>query len=214
MNARMAVGVLSFFASHSHHFYRAGTAVIRAGETPIGIFYLAKGLVRQYSVSPKGDVAVVHIFRSGSFFPMMWALTGLPNTYHYEAMNGVEVYRAPKEAVLAYLSQNPSALWDFTRRVMTGLAGLVFRMEYLLSGGSYRKTVLLLTYFAKTFGKTDGKQIVLPIHLAHREIAAWVGCTRETVSVQMEALLQKKLIATQGRKLVIQNLPALEKEGE
>lgn len=214
MDALTAGSVLSFFSSHSHHLYRTGEAIIRVGETPGGIFYLARGLVRQYSYSPKGEMILIHVFRPGSFFPMMWAFTGLPNTYQYEAVSSVEVYRAPKEEVLGFFSRYPEELWAFTRRVVTGLAGLVFRMEYVMFGGSYRKTVLLLAYFTKTFGEKEGKQIVIPMNLAHREIAAWVGCTRETVSVQMERLRQKGLIATRGRTLVIKNLAALEKEGE
>lgn len=53
---------------------------------------------------------------------------------------------------------------------------------------------------------------VLEISPTHREIAAWIGCTREVVSLQVEALKRKRLILTRGHQIVIPSLMALEKE--
>ncbi|MBI5448826.1 Crp/Fnr family transcriptional regulator [Candidatus Gottesmanbacteria bacterium] len=214
MDAPDTSSVRSFFTAYPRHSFRPGEAIIREDETPSGIYYISSGLVRQYSLTPKGEMTLVYIFRPGSFFPMMWALTGMPNTYQYEAVDTVEVYHAPKDDVLAYLSAHPNELLAFTRRVAAGLAGLVNRLEYMMFGSAYRKTVLLLCYFAKTFGKKEGTSFVFPMCLTHREVAAWIGTTRETVTMQMERLKHKGLIATRGRTLVIKNFATLEKEEE
>lgn len=188
--------------------------MIRVGETPAGIFYLVKGLVRQYTVSPKGETLMVHVFHPGSFFPMLWALTGTANTYQYEAVNSADVYRAPKNDVLDFLSGHPEELWRFTKRLAGGMSGLLTRFEYVVFDGAYRKIVLLLVYFARRFAAVEDGVTVISVPLAHREIAAWIGTTRETASVQMETLKKRGLIKTRGRQLIIPSLAALEREGD
>ena len=210
----MVHGALLFFSTYSHQLFRSGQVMIRAGETPAGIFYLVKGLVRQYAVSPKGETLMMHVFRPGSFFPMLWALTGSANTYQYEAVNAAEVYRAPKGDVLNFLLRHPEELWCFTKRLVGGVSGLLTRFEYIMFDGAYRKTVLLLLYFARRFAAVEDGVTVLSVPLAHREIAAWIGTTRETASVQMETLKKRGLIKTRGRQLIIPSIAALEREGK
>lgn len=85
-------------------------------------------------------------------------------------------------------------------------------MEDLVLESAYIKTVKLLIYYCTNFAETDpqGKGIVL--HLTHREIAAWIGSTRETASLQVEELLRKELISYRGRLLIVHDQKKLEFE--
>lgn len=209
-----AHGILSFFSSYSHAVFAPGQAVIRAGEVPAGIYYLFHGVVRQYAISAKGEMLTIHLFRQGSFFPMLWAFTGRHNGHQYDAVTGVEAFRAPKEAVDAFLTAHPDELATFTHRLLIGVDGLLNRLEHLVFDAAYRKTVLLLSYYAWQFGRQEDGVVVIPMPLSHREIASWIGTTRETVSVQMETLKRRGIIATRGRQLIVPSVAALEKEGE
>jgi len=86
-------------------------------------------------------------------------------------------------------------------------------MEHLIFESAYRKTILLLLYYAKNFSdsETKGK---LSIPLTHKEIASWIGTTRETASLQIEMLKRKKLITYNRRFIVIPDIDVLEKETE
>jgi len=50
------------------------------------------------------------------------------------------------------------------------------------------------------------------VPLAHREIASWIGTTRETASLQIEKLQKKGIITTRGRLLIIRDLTRLQQE--
>lgn len=208
----VATSLLSFFSNYSHVMFHQGHVLIRAGEIPGGIYYLLHGVVRQYAISSKGEALMIHAFRPAAFFPMLWALTGRQNTHQYEAVTGVEAFRAPKEAVNDFLSKHPEEMETFTRRLLVGVGGLLTRIEHLVFDGAYRKTILLLCYYGRQFGRQDDGVTVIPMPLSHREIASWIGTTRETVSIQMELLQKKGLIACRGRQLVIKSLAALEEE--
>ena len=143
---------------------------------------------------------------------MLWGIANVANGYHYEAATASDVHVAPRADVVSYLTDHPEELWRFTKRLLTGISGLLSRFEYLMFDTAYRKTILLLLYFARRFGQKEDGKIVIPISLAHREIASWIGTTRETASIQMEMLKKKGLIFTRGRQIVIKSLGALEKE--
>lgn len=202
----------TFFEKYTRLKYKKGEIILRAEDTPQGVFYLKKGYVRQYMVAESGAMLMLHIFKPNSFFPMTWALNDTPNTYYYEAMTAVEVWRAPKEAVKEFLHEYPAVVYNLTQRLLMGIVGIRRRMEYLVMDNAYDKTLLLLLYMAQNLGDKEEGSMVLPVPLTHREISAWIGTTRETASLQVETLKKRGLISYRKRQLVIPSPKALEKE--
>jgi CRP/FNR family transcriptional regulator len=212
-NAQAAQKVVEeFFSSYTPLKFKKGDTIIRAGDEPNGVMYLVGGHVRMYALSPSGDVVVLHVFAPGSFFPMLWAIAEAENRYYFDAATATEVYRAPKADVLAFFSRHPEVLFDLTRRLLSGMAGLLMRLESLVFGEASVKTALLLLHFAKHFGEREEGGIVLRVPLAHREIASWIGTTRETASLQMEQLKKEGIIKYKGRTIIITDMESLKKK--
>ena len=203
--------VNDFFAKYTKLTYKKGEIIIRAGDSPSGILFLKKGFVRMSFVAQNGDMLVLHVFKANSYFPMSWALNEFPNRYYFEALTPVEVWRAPKEDVQKFVHAHPEVVEHFLERYMRGVGGVLQRMEYLVFEPAYKKTILLILYYAKNFSDGEGKP-KLTIPLTHKEIAAWIGTTRETASLQIETLKKKKLIEYRKRYIVIPDLHELEKE--
>ncbi len=201
-----------FFASYPAIIYKRGETILRAEDCPLGVHFLKTGYVHQYIISPSGETFMVHIFKPGSFFPLMWVVNDTPNIFHYDAMVTTHIVRAPKEEFITYLKTNPDVLFYATQRLAAGLTGLVNRVGQLVLDDAYTKTVLLLLYYADNFGEETPEGIALQLPLAHREIASWIGTTRETASLQIETLKKKGLVAFRGRQMIIQNIAALQKE--
>lgn len=208
----MVQKVERFFSSFTPLTYKKGETIIRAEDPPLGVYYLTKGSVRQYLVSPTGETFMVHVYKPGAFFPLMWAINDIPNTFYFDALVDVEVRRAGQEAVVTFLKTHPDVLFDTMQRLITGLHGLVTRIGHVVLDDAYTKTALLLLYFAKNFGEKTDHGVALRIPLVHREIASWIGTTRETASLQMEALKRKGIILTRGRRLIVTNPKLLEGE--
>ncbi len=200
-----------FFAPFTHLHYKKGEIILRSGDPPSGVLYLKKGLVRMSIVAKNGDYLVLHVFKAGAYFPMMWVINDTPNVHYYEALSEVEIMRAPREALRRFMNVHPEILEHFMSRLLTGMNGLLQRMEYLVFESAYHKTILLLLYYAKNFSDTEVKGR-LTIPLTHKEIAAWIGTTRETVSLQIEELKKKNLITYNKRSIIIPSVSALEKE--
>lgn len=201
----------TFFAKYTRLQYKKGEVILRAGDPPAGVLYLKKGFVRMSFIAQNGDMLVLHVFKEGSFFPMAWVINNAPNRYYFEALTPVEVWRAPREDVEKVMREHPEIGQDFTSRILAGLGGVLERMEHLVFETAYHKTILLLLYYAKNFSDAKKKGILM-IPLTHKEIAAWIGTTRETASIQIEFLKQKKLIEYHRRFITIPDVARLEKE--
>lgn len=201
----------TFFHKFTLLQFKKGEIILRADDQPVGVFYLSKGLVRQYLVSHKGEILVIHIFRPGAFFQMMWVINGTRNIYYYDAVTEAVLYRAPLKEVKEFIKKDPEILYDYTSRMLKGLDGLLQRLEHLVLDPAYVKIAALISYFARTYGEqnSDGIEIKLPV--THKEIASWIGTTRETASLQIEDFKRRGIISNRGRTLIVKDLVALDK---
>lgn len=200
-----------FFGRFTKLTYKKGEIVLRAGDPPSGALYLKSGFVRMSFATDTGDMLVLHVFKQGSVFPLPWIINDEPNRYYFESLTPVEIWRAPREDVLRLFSENPLIERDMMKKMLRGLSGLMKRMEFLVFDSAYKKTVLLLLYYVKNFSD-DTVKGKLCIPLTHREIAAWIGTTRETASLQIETLKKKKLIEYHRRYILVPDISQLEKE--
>jgi CRP/FNR family transcriptional regulator len=212
MEAPILASVDVFFSKYTKLTYKKGETILRAEDPPSGVMYIKKGFVRQFVISETGEVLVLHVFKPGSFYPMMWVLNNVANKYHYEAVIATEIWRAPKEDVLKFLKDNPDIFIHFTKRLLLGVSGLLERLEHLVLESAYVKTVLLLLYYAKNFGVDQDSRLRMSVPITHKEVASWIGTTRETASLQMELLKKKGLVGYEGRTLIIPNVDKLEQE--
>lgn len=201
-----------FFASHTLLTYKKGEMILRADDIPQGVSYIEKGVVRQYSINGSGETLMLQLYRPGAFFPMTWVVNNTPNHYFFEAATAVAIRRVPRENVKKFMDDEPEVLKDFVERLLIGVTGLWSRIEHLVLDSAYAKTILLMLYYAEKFGKKEAKGVALEVSPTHKEISAWIGTTRETASLQIEALQKKKLLVSRGRQLIIPSLSALEKE--
>lgn len=199
-----------FFGGCTKLTYKRGEVVVRAGDPPSGVFYLKEGFVRQFVLSENGEMLVTHVFKPGSFFPMWWVLNNTANRYTFEAITPAILYRAPKAEVLHFVKKHPEVLLDLTSRILCGLAGVLTRMEMLVFEDAFDKTIKFLIYYAKNVGEKGSDQNSYSITITQREIAAWIGSTRETASLQVEELKRRGLIVYKNRKITVPDIKKLE----
>ncbi len=200
-----------FFTQYKNQQYRKGEILVRADDDPSGVFYLTKGQVKMYLISRKGDEVVLNIFKPIAFFPMSWAINGQKNLYYFEAMTELEVWRAPRDQVVAFVKNNPDVLYDLVGRLYRGIDGMMTRMAYLMAGNANARLISELIISSKRFGNAaeDGSLVVT---LTEKDLGMQTGLTRETVSREMKVLKEKGIVSFQKNQLVVHSLALLEEE--
>ncbi|MDE2025649.1 MAG: Crp/Fnr family transcriptional regulator [Patescibacteria group bacterium] len=179
------------------------------------IYYLEEGYVRMYLLSEDGEELTLHVFRPGSYFPLMLVLTDSPNKYYFEAVTPVLVRKVPKAKIITVLKDHPDILFDLATRLSGGIIGYLVKVESLLLHDAYKRVVSILCYLGERFSETlpDGS-VRINLSITHYLLSTWVGLTRETVSRQIEKLEKNGLIVSKDNTVTIKNFKALQKEME
>jgi CRP-like cAMP-binding protein len=199
------------FASYPLRKYPKGQILIHGGDDPQHIFYLTKGKVRQYDISYRGDEVVMNVYKPGAFFPMLWALTGLPNRHFFSAENDVEVRVAPKDETLEFLKANQDVTLDLLTRLYIGVDGLLGRMAHLMAGSARSRLLYELIIECKRFNEqTEGD--VRTVAVSEGDLAARAGLSRETVSREMQKLIKQGLVDIKTQKIIVHDLKKLEEK--
>lgn len=193
----------AFFSQFPTKHFKKGDSIIRPLDPIESIYFLRRGLVRQYLITQEGDDISLHLFKPGSFFPIMLLLSNVKNKYYFEAITAVETARAPADKVLTFIKNEPEILFDLTTRFATGLMGMLVKTEHWLFTDAYKKVLALLLYLSERFGNENKDGIAISLSLTHSDIGSWIGLRRETVSRQMEKLQKKGLIDQRTQMLII-----------
>lgn len=195
----------AFFSQFKPIYYKKGEIILRADDPVFGVFLLKKGYVRQYVISKEGEELTIHVYRPISFFPAMLVISGYPNKYFYQTLSPVEVWRSPQDKVVEFLKREPEVLFDLASRFAAGLIGLSNRIEKLTLEGTSGKVASLIFYLASRFGKKEKRGILIQVPFTHKDIAAWLGMTRETVSRQLEKFKKGGLITYDNKYIIVRN---------
>ena len=200
----------AYFSDFPLRSYPKGQILIYADDTPDHIFYMVSGKVRQYDISYRGDEIVVNVFKTGAFFPLLNAVSGMPNKYFYDAEEDLTVRVAPIDEVISFIKNNPDILFDLLRRVYIGADGLLGRMVHLMSGTAKSRLLYELVIECRRFGeKTKNKEYYLPLN--ESELAARAGLTRETVSREIRKIKREGRLTVTHNGITIKSLEQLEK---
>lgn len=202
-----------FYNQFETRFYKKGELLIRADDDPQGIFCLTKGYVRQYTISKAGFELTLHILKPVSYFPMVWAINGTPNVYFFEALTPVEVGRAPRDQVVAFIKDKPTIIFELMSELVEDYAESLTRIEHLVFSDAYRRVISVLLYISKHFGEDiGGGGMIVKHRFTQQDIATLVGVARETASNELSKLERKKLFKNVDHSMVFKSIKNLEFE--
>jgi CRP-like cAMP-binding protein len=191
--------------------FKKNQLILGPAAEPSGIFFVKSGFVRLYLISEGGKELTLNIFKPGTYFSMIWALNNVPNIYFYESLTDVLLLKAPKDEVVKYIENNPSVLYDLTKRTLRGLDGMTRLMEALLTGSAYQQIASVLLVLARRFGKEkNNNEIIIDLPLTHRIIGTLAGLSRESTSLELEKLTKDKIISQKDHLILVKDIKKLE----
>ena len=192
-----------FFSRYTSQTYDKGERILRENETPSGIYLIKEGIVRTYLISEQGTEFTAFMKKANAIFPLRWAVDLQPNVHNYQAMTAVILWRAPREAFLAFLQQNSDVLMELVSHLSFEVSALIYRMQHLVFGNAQAKVASVVLTAARRFGDGGVGKITVQVPLTHQQIADSAGISRETASLEMKKLKEEGIISYKGRTIVI-----------
>lgn len=199
-----------FFQTSKIHSYRKRTLIFHPNDSQSMVFYIKSGYVRVYLISEEGEELTLTLLKPKDFFPLSYAINNKANPYHIEAITPLELWKVPQEHFLQFIKSDPEVLYELTTHILVKFDNVLSRVENLLFCNANVKVAAALVMCARGFGEDHEGNTLVKVPLTHRDIAALIGITRETTSLEMKKLEKQGLLTKTGRFIIIKDLKRLE----
>ncbi len=195
--------LVSLFHNGTPLTYKKGEQIIRPGESPSGVFYIEKGLVKAYDISKYGEENMLVIRRARDMFPLIWAITGEERDINYEAIAPSTVWRISREAFVDYMSSETHALAPLLDEVVENYKLHSERILNLEYRSVRERVVSFLLTMSRRFGEETPEGLLIDVPLRHQDIASSINASRETASREMAYLERHGLIANKQSMVIL-----------
>jgi CRP/FNR family transcriptional regulator, cyclic AMP receptor protein len=180
--------------------FSEGEHLFRQGAPHDGIFVVRHGVVRSYYVAPNGREITLAAWPSGNFVGGPEIFGGGVHVWSGVALTDGRAVHLPGAVI-------PSLMRDVPSFALGLVQGLAFKgkcysalLQMLGTRSVVERLALVLLNLAEA---GEGGALILPRPVAHEELAALVGGTRQWVSMTIERFRKRGLVALRGRQLVI-----------
>jgi CRP/FNR family transcriptional regulator len=176
---------------------------------PTRLVYLIKrGKVRIARLTPDGKEVTVAVLGEGDLFGEETLFEKRERTTIASCMVESLLCTAKADDLFGLLSQNPTLALNVASVLSDRLGEASATMEDLAYAKVPDRIVNLFARLAEEHGVPAGDgDIRIEVRLTHADVASLVGSTRETVSLEMAALLRSKRLTYDGK---FYTLPASE----
>lgn len=180
-------------SANTVHFVRSG--VVRVGQITANKRELTTHLLGRYSVhgvealipdATRQTVAVAH--------------------------EDVLLYAVPRDAYLRLLEARPDVGHAIGNHVTERRRRLDSRLATVAYMTARARVASVILELAETFGVKDSRGTIVNVRLTHREMAALIGATRETVSFAILAFRKAGVVQTEHKRVVIVDEASLRRE--
>jgi CRP/FNR family cyclic AMP-dependent transcriptional regulator len=186
-----------------HRSYHAGAPILRAGDTPDGLYVLLSGRAKMVHEDGQGRTLIVAYIGPNEFFGEMGLLEAKPYPATVQAIEQCEVAFVPRKTFLECICDNAPAALYVLQKVSERLAAAHEKMASLALSDVYTRVARVLLENGR---ETDGGWRVKP---GAEEIAALVGASREMVSRVVKGMIRSGTVRREKRKLVVMDRQGL-----
>lgn len=187
--------------------FDAGSTVFEPSDPAGSLYYIHRGQIRLFQISPDNDQRLLEILGPDDWFGSA-ALAKTPTQeVRAVAVSSSIVTEVKAQKLLEVMSHKPQALMELNRQLAARLHAARDEAACLIFQDCNDRLVQTLLRFANTSAATHGDQGVV-LRITHQQLAQAVGVARETVSLALTQLRQKQLLQT-GRNQLTFNPEAL-----
>jgi CRP/FNR family cyclic AMP-dependent transcriptional regulator len=187
--------------------YPSRFRILRAGETPDGLYVVLSGRVAVMHEDAQGHQFIARVIGSGEFFGELGLLEREPCTASVQSQEPCEILFLARGRVLEFLEQSAGAALAMLRTVVRRLHEAHGKMQGLALATVYERVARVLLETSRVI---DGERRV---EVGAERIAAMVGASREMVSRVIGDMIRRHVVRRYRRKLIVVDDSALSRPG-
>ncbi len=179
--------------------YPRHTLLVREGDIGDRFYLLRKGRAKVYLGDDHGREVILSILEPGDFFCEMAMIDDEPcsaNVMSLEESEFVSVGKADFQQVMA---SSP----DMAKRLLQSLAQRLRESNQQIESLALKDVQARVEQALQGLAKPEGSELVIPVGITHRDIAAMVGASREMVTRVFRELETSGFIRVDGRRITL-----------
>jgi CRP/FNR family cyclic AMP-dependent transcriptional regulator len=182
---------------------RRRTALWEPGSAANAVYLVRSGIVKVSKINDEGRELTLHFFTRDHLLGEFALVSDAPHDSHAEAYEDTVLVRISRDDFQRVLLRAPTLAMRLVRLMGDRRQRLEKRVENLLFRSAHARLAALFLEFVAPFGVRDSRGVIINLKLTHKEIAALIGATRETVSFAILDLRRDGLVLTEGKRVVI-----------
>jgi CRP-like cAMP-binding protein len=192
--------------------FRRGEVVFHEGDPGDALFVVASGSIKIGLPSDAGDEAILATVRPGDFFGELALLDGAPRSATATALERTETLVLPRDRFRELVNGHPQ-LRDALLAALAGeLRRLTRHVEELHFLDIEGRLAARLARLADEDGASaDGGTIRLDLPFTQGDLAAMIGCTRQSVNKLLSLFVDEGMIRMERDAIVILDRQRLER---
>jgi CRP-like cAMP-binding protein len=173
------------------------------------VFVVSGGRIKISKVTRDGKALTLSYCGPSELFGETCLIEGGPREEMAEAMENSMVTEIERIDFERLLQAHATLGYQMTRILAARRRELENKLETLVFRDVTSKLAELLLNLAEEYGVEDSRGTLVALKITHQELANLIGSTRETVSLTLSTFKKKKLICTEGRKVIISDAESL-----
>lgn len=184
--------------------------IFSEGDEGNGFYVVVDGQVKIFKLSPEGKEQILHIFGSGDPVGEVAVFAGRSFPANAEAITATRVLFFPRSAFLDLISANPSLAMKMLAVLSMRLRRFTIQIENL----SLKEVPGRLASYLIVLSEEQQNEEEVALPISKGQLASLLGTIPETLSRIFAKMSTQGLIAVQGRRIQLLDLPGLEDVSE
>ena len=186
-----------------------GAVLFNEGDASNRVILVIAGRVKASSTTEEGLETVLGFRGAGEVLGELSALDGEGHVATVTVVEAVEALAVPAAQFVAALEGDPAVARSLLRRMAVRQREADRRRAEFVALDVTGRVAQRLVELAEEAGEADPDGIRIGMPISQRELAGWVGASREAVNKSLALLADQGLVIAARRRLVVRDLDAL-----
>ena len=159
-----------------------GDYIFRSGESAGGVYFLKSGKVKVSHMASSGKEVILWFCFGGDIFGLAESMQCGEREVNAQVCDQSEILSIPQSSFNSFLFEHPQVMFLLLQVMTSRLRCLSETLANVAGEQVNKRFARLLFWLCTRYGRCEGKNVVMNVHLTHQEMADMIGATRQTVT--------------------------------
>ena len=186
-----------------------GSALFHQRQEPDRVLVVLSGTVRLSVVSDDGHEVILALRGPGDLLGELGVLDGQPRSATAISATAVEAVALSAASFRAFLEARPKVALVILRMLSTRLRDADMKRVEFGAQDSMSRVAARIVELSERFGEEHDGVVVIDLPISQEELAAWTGCSRDSVVKALQSMRGLGWIETERRRITVRDAEAL-----